>query len=228
MGESHRWDVRACFSELLDGFPKVELALVDIPIGLWDAGDPRAAPARSCDAAARRLLGWPRSSSVFNPPVRPALEVASYAEACEVNARLTGKKLTIQGWNLVPKIRQVDRFLQSRSAPEPAIREAHPEVVFQGLAGGSPLRHRKKSTEGRDERLEILELHEPRAREIYQDVLHRSLRKHVARDDALDALALAVAARLGSERGLKTLPDEPLRDRLGLPMEIVYASSQVL
>jgi predicted RNase H-like nuclease len=41
------------------------------------------------------------------------------------------------------------------------------------------------------------------------------------RDDLLDAMALALTAKLGAE-GFKTLPEEPPEDSKGLPMEIVY------
>lgn len=130
------------------------LVLVDIPIGLRRE-DGRA---RRCDAEARKLLGA-RASSVFPPPVRPTLEAESYEKACEINLEATGKKITLQAWHISPKIRQADRLLRglpdrgvgwrnwgsagsSGLRPEAvekirgSLRESHPEVVFQALAGG--------------------------------------------------------------------------------------------
>ncbi len=35
----------------------------------------------------------------------------SYEKACEVNEKLTGKRISKQAWNIIPKIRDVDSFL---------------------------------------------------------------------------------------------------------------------
>src|SRR5512138_1249905 len=47
---------------------------IDIPIGI-----PENEP-RMCDSAARKLLRWPRSSSVFSPPARQALHASTFTE----------------------------------------------------------------------------------------------------------------------------------------------------
>ena len=54
-------DLDAIFARGIDSLA------IDIPIGVPD-NEPRV-----CDAAARQLLRWPRSSSVFSPPARQAL-----------------------------------------------------------------------------------------------------------------------------------------------------------
>jgi len=51
--------------------------------------------------------------------------------------------------------------------------------------------------------------------------LDRYPRKQLARDDILDALVTAItASRL--DDSIETLPTEPVRDTLGLPMQMVY------
>ena len=52
---------------------------IDIPIGL-----PKCEP-RVCDTVARQLLGRPRSSSVFSPPARQALQGDTFPEAFRMN-----------------------------------------------------------------------------------------------------------------------------------------------
>jgi predicted RNase H-like nuclease len=111
---------------------------VDMPIGLPDEGR------RSCDAEARRRLGA-RRSSVFPVPVRSALAATSFAE-------VTG--LSIQAWNIVPKIAEVD------ACWEPRVREVSPELSLAVVAG-APMTHPKRRPEGRAEREAVLDAHLP-------------------------------------------------------------------
>ena len=70
----------------------------------------------------------------------------------------------------------------------------------------------------------MLECHLPPARSMFQKMVDGTSHKQVAKDDILDALAAAVTGWLGkSGRGrFATLPAQPLKDSLGLPMEMVY------
>lgn len=77
-----------------------------------------------------------------------------------------------------------------------------------------------EAVRGREERLLVLERFFPPARSVVahaRAVLRSGL---VADDDVIDALAAAFVARLG---GFRTMPDQPERDGVGLPMEMVYA-----
>ncbi|TVP56444.1 MAG: DUF429 domain-containing protein [Gemmatimonadales bacterium] len=209
------------FAELWAAHRTASLILVDIPIGLRDEGPDE----RSCDREARRLLGHPRGSSVFPAPCRAALSASSHAEASRINRERSGRGLSIQSWGITPKIRQVDRLMLAstpdRGAIRRTVREVHPEVLFRALNGGHPLRHGKKYREGVRERLEILRRTDLRADAIVDDAHRRWLRREVARDDILDALAAALTAE-GGPSGLETLPATPPVDAEGLRMEIVY------
>ncbi|MGH8614797.1 MAG: DUF429 domain-containing protein, partial [Gammaproteobacteria bacterium] len=59
------------FSELVNLRENPSPIALDIPIGLLDQAQPGG---RSCDRAARALLGRGRASSVFTPPTRAALQ----------------------------------------------------------------------------------------------------------------------------------------------------------
>lgn len=158
---------------------------VDMPIGLPEAGR------RACDGLARARLG-PRRSSVFPVPVRSALAATSFAE-------VTG--LSIQGWHLVPKIREVD------ACWEPRVVECSPELSFAVLAG-APMAHSKRTPEGRAERLAVL-----------GDVTTSA--KGASYHDVLDAHAcLRTARRIAGGRAIE-LGDGAV-DALGRPMR-VYA-----
>ena len=81
----------------------------------------------------------------------------------------------------------------------------------------------KKTSQGYDERRNLLQRVEPQATDIIDKAMGKYLRKHVAKDDILDALAAAVTAREGSVRGaLRAIPPDPPIDSKGLPMEMVY------
>lgn len=205
---------------LLSELSPDDCILIDIPIGLYeDRGE-----ARECERLARELLGQ-RRSSVFVPPCRPALAAAGRPlEVIQLQRKATGKGVSIQCANLAPYLKDADETLRSLSGKDPRPRESHPELAFWSLAGGRSMDHNKTTPAGRKERLATLALHARRAEEFqaaYERALQELRRKDAARDDILDALALAALGRTGG-RGLRSLPEDPPQDAYGLPMEMVY------
>ena len=191
--------------------------LVDIPIGLPDSNKNQ----RACDSVARRLIG-PRRSSVFPPPSRAALEPTTCREASEANSLEVGRKLSLQSWHLIPKVREVDRLLRIDSAARGRVREVHPEVCFWSFTGEQPMSFNKKRAAGRDERMAVLRRVDQKTTDaIVETARKRFLRRCVAMDDILDALIAAYTAEHGWSRH-RSIPDLPEHDSLGLPMEMVY------
>jgi predicted RNase H-like nuclease len=194
------------FREVAELDPTPSHIAVDVPIGLLH--EP-AKGGRECDMVARKVLGRPRSSSVFSPPARPALECATFEEAREFG-------LNLQSFGIVPKVRELDRIMTS--ALQSRIREAHPEVTFFTMAGLVPAQAGKKKAEGRDERLALLS--------HYFFQVEESLRKfptsRATADDALDAYACAWTAMRIFRGEAGCLPDDPPRDEKGLHMAIWY------
>ena len=203
-------------STLWDGCTEAELILVDIPIGLRENGKQE----RMCDLEARKLLSPYRRGSVFPVPCRAALYIEEYGDASRINFNITGRRLSRQSWNIMPKIRQMDQLLNDVPRARTKIREIHPEICFHGLAG-RPMIRSKRTAEGLLERLDILASVCGEAWDIYRTCMAKYRRAQVARDDILDALVGAVMARAGEEN-LTTIPEEPQRDERGLPMEMVY------
>jgi predicted RNase H-like nuclease len=211
------------FPDILDLWNKCReaaLILIDIPIGLPDEDIPNP---RTCDVAARRLLGPARQSSVFPAPSRPAIYAKSYESGSRANERATGKRLSKQAWGIVPKIRQVEELLLGDGSAQAKIKEVHPEVCFWSLAGGKPMHYSKKSESGFVERLQVLASVYPNARKLVDQALSGFRRRDVVRDDVLDALAAALTASL-SRRSLSTIPANPNFDSKGLPMQMVRLS----
>jgi predicted RNase H-like nuclease len=168
---------------------RFELVLIDVPIGLLQAGP------RSCDLQARSLLGA-RRSSVFPAPGRRLLRARRYGRQC-----------SIQLWNILHKIREVDEAMTPRL--QRRVREAHPEVSF-ALLNGSPLRFAKKSADGEAERRRLL-------RPIFGEI---PAVPGAARDDVLDAYALLWSAHRARRGEARVLGGDE-RDERGLQCEIV-------
>ena len=208
-------DVFPEVSSLWNHHRQASLILIDIPIGLKAEG--RAE--RRCDPQVRKLLG-PRRSSVFPAPCRRAIYASSYQEACDINQQLTGKRLSVENWNIIPKIREMDSLLSEDISARDRIREIHPELCFWGLAG-RPMQHAKKRNEGLSERTQLLQSIYPQTVDIIAHALSTYRRKDVARDDILDALAAAVTGLMGKQN-LTSIPQEPEFDKRGLRMEMVY------
>ena len=99
------------------------------------------------------------------------------------------------------------------------IREAHPELLFRGLAGG-PMSHSKQTRDGFAERMTILQIFQPEAKTLIAAAFLAHGGYEAARDDVVDAFVLAMCARHPGR--LKTLPEEPPTDPRGLPMQMVY------
>lgn len=190
--------------------------IIDIPIGLPN----RDLKARECDIIARKLLGK-RASSIFSAPIREILNAENYKTACSINKEFTGKKISLQTWNLIPKIKEIDNFLMKNKRYITVFNESHPELVFWFLNGKKDLINNKKSNDGILERLNILSKYDSRVFEIYNLALRKYLRKDVKKDDIIDAIALALTAYL-SNNNLNGIPIKPEKDNFDIEMKIVY------
>lgn len=190
---------------------------IDMVIGLPDRAEPGG---RSCDRAARQVLGHPRGTSVFSPPAYPALQADTYDEAQRRN-RATGPDapgLTKQAFYLMPKMRALaDRMTPARQA---RVREVHPELAFYAMNDDTPVEASKHAAAGRAARMDLLAAHG--VPDIEATVSERS-GGALGADDLLDAHAACWTARRIYERTAERCPprDEPApRNDRGLRMEI--------
>ncbi|RXA21691.1 DUF429 domain-containing protein [Methanosarcina sp. MSH10X1] len=196
------------------------LILIDIPIGLKKGGSGE----RLSDIAARSILKA-RKPSIFPVPCREAVYAENYENACEINKRLTGKSISRQSWNIVPKIRDLDTFLIRNETFRSKVKETAPEVCFQAFMG-SPMRYPKKSLEGFSERIRALKNLCQSADKIAGSALSRYRRKEVSKDDILDALVAALTAQLGQKYGFEYVPCDPEEDPEGLNIQMVFCTPE--
>ncbi|MDE2615908.1 MAG: DUF429 domain-containing protein [Burkholderiales bacterium] len=209
-----RSEVEACvharFADLLRACPAPACVAVDMPIGLGEQGE------RACDEAARQRLKQ-RGSSVFAAPLRAVLGAASHEEASARRRAIDGKGMSIQAYNILRKVEQVDAALRASAADALRVHEVHPELCFMQMNGGRPLAHGKKSAAGHALRIRLLAPHFPGQAERLLDGFPR---RQVQADDVLDALAcLWTAQRLLRGQAL-SLPARAPRDACGLAMAI--------
>ncbi len=199
----------ATFAAILQWYPTAIVG-VDMPIGLPDRG------ARRCDVEARAFLRPYRQHSVFPAPVRGVLTAETHAEATRRSHAIHQRGMSIQAFNILRKVREVDAAL---APPDDRCRvfEVHPEVSFARLNSDLPMRHSKKTVTGRADRMALLHTAFPDAADR---LLTNRARARVLVDDVLDALVvLWSASRI--ERGLAvSLPDSRDVDSEGQRMAI--------
>ena len=246
LSDGDGWDFKVCgeFPDLLACFGDACVILVDIPIGLPEDGKPKL---RDCDMDARWLLGEERGNSVFPVPsrqfvnevMRSGWKYPDYAKANKWSKDRYGAGISVQSFGITQKIGEVDKALPLLDeSVSSKIREAHPEVCFS-LLNGKPMSHKKRERPGFEERLGTLRRYVPHVDDTLKEVRSQHKAKDVGRDDVLDALALAVTAKIGSQNAgeLRSIPKDLSRieflrlpdrnstptDCKNLPMEMVYA-----
>lgn len=181
------------FENLISQIGDVNPILVDVPIGL--ATDSR----RACDVRARYVLGC-RGNSVFFAPSKAAIEEEDYDSANEAHRGAIGHGLSQQAYHIGNSIREVNNIVDDQY--DGNIRESHPEICFLAL-NGQPVSWPKTSKKGILFRISLLETVYNDAQAIYDAAIDEYLRKEVSRDDILDSMVLAWAAK---QSNLQTIP----------------------
>lgn len=199
-----RWRTHRTFADVLDTYRGVRMG-VDIPIGLAATGS------RPCDAQARRFAtGSP--SSVFAAPSRALVEAYEPGQAYP-----GGRGISRQGWNLVPKIREVDRLMTPDI--QRIVTEVHPECSFRAMAPAESFES-KKTAVGAGQRIAALaswaELPD------FNGSVALDIPSGVPLDDVLDAAAAAWTARRWRENRGIAFPAQSAApvDERGLRMQI--------
>lgn len=225
-----RVEIFPTFPALIAAAGNTAIVAVDMPIGLPAT---IGREGRGPEKAVRLKLGS-RRSSVFSVPSRAAIfagaempasgpnRLSAHRHACEV-ARQTSdppRAVSIQAFGLFAKIREVDAAVTRDGHVASRVHEAHPELAFATLNGGTPMRHPKKKAG----RLHLPGLAERRALLLRAGVSEaffaEPLPKGAGEDDGLDALVLMLVARRIWYGEAVSHPDPPLTDERGLRIAI--------
>ncbi|WP_159521278.1 DUF429 domain-containing protein [Sunxiuqinia indica] len=197
-GMNYSIEIHSTLNQFLHEHSEAICCLIDMPIGL-----PRNGEKRDLETIARKELSPGFSYTIFTPPCYEVLSATNYDEAKRINQQITGKSLSIQSWNLVPKIKELDQFLEQHPVWKPKTMESHPEINFKNLNNGRLLKHRKAAKErvGIQERLAILSKHYQALPSFFIQYRNRFKKSHVKDDDLVDALCLCLTAQIGIDKG---------------------------
>ena len=198
-------------NEIRDELP-FDTCLIDMVIGL-QGNEGHVRP----DGMARKILKG-RASTVFPAPCRRAVYGETKKERLQANVEVLHKKITSQTDAIIPKIREVDEFLQSNVQYKNRLQESHPEVRFARLAGNVLLTS-KHDAEGVRERSTILADYLPGITEAWITETARKMKCNA--DDVTDSVCLAVVANLLMQGKTESIPPEPMMDDTGLLMQMV-------
>jgi predicted RNase H-like nuclease len=188
-GPNGQWLHHSNLLQLLEE-AKAETVFIDMPVGLSGGGIERQA-----EQAARKLLGR-KAASVFTPPCRSAVYAEDYRQACALQEKQNSKRISIQAWNIVPRIRELDKLLREHENWAQRMYESHPELNFCLLNAGHPILESKKTAAGRACRLVCLRQYVPDA-VLYIEMGQRQFKgQGVQADDLIDALCLHVVSGL--------------------------------
>jgi predicted RNase H-like nuclease len=189
-----------------------EIIAIDMPIGFPEFSG------RTVEKIARQMLKG-KASSIFSVPARAAIEneKASYEEACLINMQHSEppKKFSRQSFGIFSKMRELDRVMTPEL--QARVHEVHPELSFAEMKNKQAVLSKKSSSEGREERIKLLEASGFPWQELTGPT---HLQKDVANNDIVDACACAWSARRTLEEHALTIPNHPEKDARGLVMSI--------
>jgi predicted RNase H-like nuclease len=190
--------------DVLDYKPAFTVVALHAPVGLPE----RPGQQRACDIAARRVLGHRRAAVVPAPP-RRAVKAGSYEEAKGFDP-----SIDVATWKMLPRVAEV--VSEVGSWRQRVVWEVNPELAFWQMNEGRPLRFRKRSQLGRQERVNLVHAKLPGAERLLD------ARPHGVRvDRLLDAAADLWMARRIVARAVTRLADPPEWDTEGVRMDLV-------
>lgn len=210
--------------DIMRKFPTADAYLIDMAIGLPESIEEAK---KRPDKTARKELGK-HGSTVFPIPCRQAIMVdpndpQAVVKMRELNRSVLEKSLSAQSINIIPKIRELDEFLDEHREYKNVLCESHPELCFTRL-NGRALMMKKKTVEGLKERRRILEKYLEKG--MMDGIQVRAKELRCMPDDIMDAACLAVSAALKAHGMCETIPEEPETDARGLVMQMVVPTVQ--
>lgn len=193
-------------------YPVFDRFFIDMVLGL-----PSSVQEIRPESIARKMLA-PRTSTVFPVPCRQAVYEKTEDKQVEANVTCLGKKLTKQSLGILPKIRELDQFINEHCEYRNVFRESHPELCFSRLAG-KVLKSKKAEFSGYTQRQQILSGYQREIAHIHLWELAKQLKCNP--DDIVDALCLMVTANLDARNLTDTIPEKPQKDVNGILMRMV-------
>ena len=186
-------------SKFIQANPNANEYLIDMAIGF-----PSCEEQKRPDKAARKILGK-RGVTVFSVPCRQVVELGDSKESVtqnrdylkKLNSETLGVSLSQQTLAIIPKMAELDRFLQENPEYKNKICESHPEVCFAKFNKDRAIEIKKSRSRGISERIKVLD--EYLECGALGDMKALTEKGNCKADDVLDAVCLAVTARFKAE-----------------------------
>ena len=214
------FEIKKYFSieELVEANKNYNELLIDMVIGLQSNKD-EVRP----DNAARALIPG-RTSTIFAVPARQAVYADTRKQIREANKNALGKDLPAQAIAIIPKMRELDEFLQENPTHKNRLKESHPEVCFSRL-NGSVVMSRKADGEGITERVGIIKQYMPEITEEY--IYQEAKRFKCNADDIVDSIVLCITANLTAQGKTDVIPETVQEDVTGLKMQMTIPNIHI-
>lgn len=199
-------------TDIIDAHLKADSIIIDMPVGLQSNTD-HIRP----DTYARQIIRE-RASTIFPAPCRQAIYAETVSQKYEENERVLGKKFTPLTVGIIPKIKEVDLFLQNNPHFKNRLLESHPEVCF-AILNGRTLLSKKNELDGIHERISILNRFLPTLNVSY--ISDASKQFKCMTDDVIDAICLAIVGTFAAGNKCYTIPPKPIPDDTGILMQMI-------
>ncbi len=204
--------------ELVEANKNYDELLIDMVIGL-QSNKNEVRP----DNAARALIPG-RTSTIFAVPARQAVYADKREQIREANKNALGKDLPAQAIAIIPKMRELDEFLQNNPTHKNKLKESHPEVCFSRL-NGSVVMSRKADGEGITERVGIIKQYMP---EITEEYIYQEAKQFKCNaDDIVDSIVLCITANLAAQGKTDVIPKTVQEDVTGLKMQMTIPNERI-
>ena len=175
---------------------------IDIPLELSHTGK------RLAEVEARGLLKK-RACTIFSPPTLNALSTKNYIDACEVNFKECGKRISKQSWNLFPKIIETHKFLENNSISKLEVFEVHPELSFMAMNDMNLVQASKKTDIGREIRIKLIQKFFPKF--SFESVRNEYKKNQALDDDILDSVSVLWSTQRIVDNIANFVPKDPKR-----------------
>ena len=182
---------------------------IDIPLELAFSGN------RPAETEARTLLKK-RACTIFSPPTLKALSEKNYIDACDVNFQECGRRISKQSWNLFPKIKEAQKFVENNLISKLEVFEIHPELSFMAMNDMNLIEASKKTEIGKKIRIKLIQKFFPSF--SFESVRDQYKKYQVHDDDILDSISIVWSTQRIVDNIAQSVPKNPEK----INMKIYY------
>ena len=127
----------------------------------------------------------------------------------EVNFNECGKRISKQSWNLFPKIKEAQEFLDNKSINKLRVFEVHPELSFMAMNDMILVQASKKTDIGREIRIKLIQKFFPKF--SFESVRNEYKKNQALDDDIVDSVSVLWSTQRIVDNIANFVPKDPKR-----------------